>query len=148
MRVLNLLISLLALGAVSASAEAASTIKTNVPGAEAALLRTLALGGAVCGDARLCAYIAQNGVVVRSKNVASVTNPSTGVVCIRPRPGVIRIASIVPSVTVEWGLSLGSDLLAFYEDIKVGCPSGTLEVRTYDLAGNLNPRVAFTIVVD
>jgi hypothetical protein len=127
------------------SINSANAEETN---ASVASVGVLALGGAGCGDARLCAYIGQNGFVLRSKNVAAVTNPSIGVVCIKPKAGVLNINTIVPSVTVEWGASLGNDLLAFFEHIKVGCPAGTIEVRTYDLAGNLNPRVAFTIVAD
>lgn len=107
-----------------------------------------ALGGATCGKARLCAFIGQGGTVFRSKNVALVTNPSTGVYCITPFAGVLNVAAIVPSVTVEWGTSLGNDLLAFWRDGVFSCPFGSIEVRTYNLTGSLNPRVSFTIVVN
>jgi len=106
-----------------------------------------AIGGANCANSRVCAYIGQNALgtpVFRSKGVVSVFSPLDGVTCIKP-VSTVPIAKIVPSVTVEWGQSLGSDLLAFFQNIKVNCPSGYIEVRTYDLTGNLNPRVAFTI---
>jgi hypothetical protein len=109
--------------------------------------------GAAQSTARLTALIGQNGVVIRSKNVASVTNPSTGITCIRPAAGSgISIGRIVPSVNVEWGWSSGNDLVAYYFSNEptffTDCPRGHIEVRTYDFAGNLSSRVAFTIVVD
>jgi hypothetical protein len=58
----------------------------------------------------------------------------------------------VPSVSVEWGWSFGSNLVAYYfsnePDFFTDCPAGYIEVRTYDFAGNLSSFVAFTIVVD
>ena len=109
--------------------------------------------GAAQSTARLVALIGQNGVVIRSKNVAGVTNPSTGITCITPTPGKeINIGKIVPSVSVEWGWSSGSDLAAYYFSNEptffTDCRRGDIEVRTYDFAGNLSSRVAFTIVVD
>lgn len=139
-------VAALALGATTAPASAAAA-KTNAPLA----VGSAALGGATCGDARICAYTGQNALgtpVFRSKNVASVFSPLDGVTCIKPRAGIITISKVVPLVTVEWGQSFLNDLLAFYEDIKVSCPAGYLEVRMYDLNGNLNPRVAFNLVVD
>ena len=141
--------SVVALGSlvVATAPSSAGEAKTNAPAA----VSVAAIGGATCGSARLCAYIGQNTLgtpVFRSKGVAAVSSPTPGVTCIRPTAGAVKIGKIVPLVTVEWGQSLGSDLLAFYEDSKVDCPSGTLEVRQYDLQGNLNPRVAFDIVAD
>mgnify|MGYP000940888180 CR=1 FL=1 len=139
-------VAALALGVAATSANAAAA-KTNAPMG----VGSAALGGATCGDARICAYVGQNALgtpVLRSKNVASVFSPVDGVTCIKPKAGVISIGKVVPLVTVEWGQSFLNDLLAFYEDIKVDCPSGYLEVRMYDLNGNLNPRVAFNLVVD
>ena len=109
--------------------------------------------GLAQSTARLTALVAPGGNLVRSKNVAAVTNPSTGIVCIRPTPGKgINIARIVPSVTVEWGWSSGNNLVAYYFSNEPGfftdCPSGYIEVRTYNFAGQLSNSVAFTIVVD
>ena len=120
--------------------------KTN-NGAPAAVPKVF---GAAELNARLAALIGQNGQLLRSKNVANVTNPSTGITCVLPTPSSgINVDRIVPSVTVEWGNSFGSDLLAFYRSPEVtNCPSGYIEVRTYNLAGSLSNLVAFTIVVD
>jgi len=141
------LVSALTLGALLTIAQVAGAqVATNNGSVLAPTAK--ALGGATCGKARLCAFIGQGGTVFRSKNVALVTNPSTGVYCITPNAGVLNVAAIVPSVTVEWGTSLGSDLLAFWRNGVFSCPFGAIEVRTYNLAGNLNPRVAFSIVVN
>ena len=112
-----------------------------------------ASGAAQSPSARLTALIAPGGNLIRSKNVANVTNPSTGITCIKPTPGKgIGIGRIVPAVSVEWGWSIGNDLVAFYFSNEpiffTDCPAGYIEVRTYDFGGNLSDRVAFTIVVD
>ncbi len=109
--------------------------------------------GPAQSTARLAALIAPGGNLVRSKNVASVTAPSTGITCIRPTAGAgINVARIVPEVTVEWGWSFGNSLMAFYFSNEPGffsdCPAGNIEVRTYDLLGNLSDGVAFSISVD
>ena len=147
MNLSKFLISALTLGTVLTVAQVAAaggeTNNGSVPP-----ITSKALGGATCGKTRLCAFIGQGGTVFRSKNVALVTNPSTGVYCITPNAGVLNVATIVPSVTVEWGTSSGSDLLAFWRNGVFSCPFGTIEVRTYDLASNLSPRVSFTIVVN
>jgi len=39
---------------------------------------------------------------------------------------------MVPVVTVEWGESSGSSLLAYYRNGAYDCPAGRIEVRTYD----------------
>ena len=120
----------LALGATATPATAAAA-KTNAPMA----VGSAGLGGATCGDVRVCAYIGQNALgtpVFRSKNVVAVFSPVDGVTCIKPKAGVITISKVVPLVTVEWGQSFLNDLLAFYENIKVDCPAGYLEVRMYD----------------
>ena len=147
MRLGKFLISALTLGTVLTIAQIAGAQVTINNGSRAGITPK-ALGGATCGKARLCAFIGQGGTVFRSKNVALVTNPSAGVYCITPNAGVLNIATIVPSVTVEWGTSSGSDLLAFWRDGVFSCPFGAIEVRTYNLAGDLNPSVSFTIVVN
>jgi hypothetical protein len=106
--------------------------------------------GPAQSTARLAALIGPNGQLIRSKNVATVTNPSIGITCIRPTPGMgINVNRIVPSVTVEFSFSDGTDVLAFYNSPEfTDCPSGQIEVLTFDFDGNLSDRVAFTIVVD
>jgi len=116
-------------------------------------LPTEASGAAQSTQARLTALIAPGGNLIRSKNVAAVTNPGVGITCIKPTAGKgIGIGRIVPAVSVEWGWSIGNDLAAYYfsnePSFFTDCPAGYIEVRTYDFSGNLSDRVAFTIVVD
>jgi hypothetical protein len=96
----------------------------------------------------VCAVIGQGGSIIRSKNVAAVSHPSTGVYCIKPTDTVVNVRRVVPSVTVDWGPSSGSDLLAFYTENTGACPNNRIEVLTYDLQQNRTDRVAFTLVVD
>lgn len=111
-----------------------------------------AAGAAQSTQARLTALVAPGGVLIRSKGVASVTNPSTGITCIKPSSALVNIGRIVPAVTVEWGWSFGNNLVAYYfsnePSFFTDCPARNIEVRTYNFAGNLSSAVAFTIVVD
>jgi hypothetical protein len=61
----------------------------------------------------------------------------TGVYC-------LSIAGVDPAtdvaiVTVEWGASLGFDLLAYYLRVPFQCAAGQFEVRTYQFAGGGAP---------
>jgi hypothetical protein len=67
---------------------------------------------------------------VRVKNFTAVARPSTGLYCLTPAAGIDPLATIA-QVTVEWGSSSGSELLAFANDGTHNCPAGQLEVRTY-----------------
>jgi len=140
--------SSLAIGAVLATAHVAAAA---APNGSAAALRAVA-GGADCKNARVCAVIGRDTppavTVVRSKNVAAVSHPSTGVYCIKPKAGVVSVSKVVPSVTVNWLFSANSDLLAFYADNTGDCPADRIEVLTYDLQQNRSDRVGFNIVVD
>jgi hypothetical protein len=112
-----------------------------------------AIGGA-SSTARLAALVDQGGGVIRSKGVSSVSNPSLGLYCIRPRSdsGIV-VNQIIPSVTVDYSNSSVVESMAQYRSSGVGCSSGTIAVVTFaDI--NLDGRygasdsVAFTIVVD
>lgn len=94
-------------------------------------------------------------IIVRHKNVSSVTSPSTGIYCVKATySAFINPTLIVSTVTVDWGLSLGSssDALFAYAISDAGdCPTGTIEVQTYDNNGGkpaLSSAVAFTLVVN
>lgn len=142
------LFGLALLGAVALAVPAAAE---NYNGGNA--FPTEASGAAQSPSARLTALIAPGGNLIRSKNVANVTNPAVGITCIRPTPGRgISVGRIVPAVSVEWGWSSGNDLVAYYfsnePSFFTDCPAGYIEVRTYDFDGNPSDRVAFTIVVD
>jgi hypothetical protein len=109
---------------------------------------TAEAAAANCGSARVCALVHQGGGVTRAKNVAKVTNPSTGVYCITPKSGTITLSQVTPLTTVEWGSSGANNLLALYSDSKIGCPSSALEVHTFDGFGNANNFASFFIVVN
>ena len=104
-------------------------------------------------SAKLAAFIAPDGEVIRAKGVADVTNPGVGIYCIKPS-AKMDLTTVIPIVSVEWGFSIGSALLAFYFDytqfVSGDCPAGYLEVRTYDFVSGtpvLSDTVAFTIHV-
>ena len=86
--------------------------------------------------ARAYARVSSGGFPVRSKNVASVTHPATGVYCITLGGG-IDPASAVLVVSPEAfasGTDPGADHLAHAEWIITGsgdCPTDTLVVLTY-----------------
>jgi hypothetical protein len=92
--------------------------------------------------ARLAVFLKAVARVYLYKNVASITTPSAGAYCIKPKPSNLlgNLTQIVPVVSVEWGTSsaLVSDgLMAYYlapapNGANLNCPSGTIEVVTYD----------------
>jgi hypothetical protein len=120
------------------------------PTAPATELSVTALPKATTGGhARLVALISPFSGVVRAKGVKAVTHPNTGIYCIKPS-GTWNVAKAVPAVTVEWGYSSGNALLAYYETGVYDCPTGYIEVRTYNFGSGtpvLEDSVAFTIVV-
>ncbi|MBD2772938.1 hypothetical protein [Iningainema tapete] len=143
----------------SASAQNSRTQQTNDP-EDTELTRANAIGGADAPGVRLAAFIDGNiggGSVVRSKGVASITSPATGLFCIQPNAG-INVNSIVPIVSVDWSKSLGNDNLVQYRSSGSGCPSGNIAVLTFRYDRN-NPSpnpfnrfvqadgIAFTIIV-
>jgi hypothetical protein len=91
--------------------------------------------------------------VIRKKNVKTVTNPDTGVFCIESSVP-LNLKRIYPLVSIEWGYSLGSALLAFWRDTtnSTDCPSGWLEVQTFDFNTGGAPvatqGVAFDLVIE
>jgi len=97
--------------------------------------------------------LSYSGIVgkIRSKNVQSVTHPSTGVFCIESKVS-LDLTKIYPLVSVEWGESLGNSLLAFWRDTSIDsdCPSGWLEVQTFSFSGGAavaSNEVAFDLVI-
>jgi hypothetical protein len=97
-------------------------------------------------------YEGLSNTIIRSTNVSSVTNPSTGIFCITPTVAV-NAATVYPMLSIEWGDSSGFALLAYWKDTTIftDCSAGQLEVTTYDFnAGGtpvLSQKVAFDLVV-
>jgi len=77
-------------------------------------------------------YTPTFGGIIRSKGVAAVTNPSTGIICVTPSVA-LNLAGVFPQVTIDWNLSSGFSLLAYTKDTNAfsDCPAGDLEVTTY-----------------
>jgi hypothetical protein len=109
-----------------------------------------AIGGAAAPNARIAAFVQAGGSVVRSKGIAAVTHPSTGLYCLDPSSSTFNVSKIVPSLSVDWSTSLGDALMAHYRSAGVGCPTGWIAVLTMDGEdGSFDPSngVSFTIVV-
>jgi hypothetical protein len=100
--------------------------------------------------ARIVAVIESDGTVLRAAGVSEVTHPSTGIFCIKPSKPKLDVTGLVPSVTPEWYHSSGYSLLAFFSTPNYACPTGYLEVQTYNFGSGtavLSDTVAFSIVV-
>ena len=109
--------------------------------------------------AQAIAIIGQSGTVIRSKNVAVVTNPSTGIVCLKLVYG-FHIGQTAPILSIDWDRSLGVVLFAQWDSGHLDCPGPVgrmIEVQTYkgDTGGVGSPyqvpvlsdQVAFEILV-
>jgi hypothetical protein len=115
---------------------------------------TSAAAAVASSNARLAAVIARGGAIVRSKGVQSVSNPFIGTYCIRPTAASgVSPRNVVPVVTVDYDRSVYNEVMAQYSDTGLDCPSGTVEVLTFD-DRNLDAAyfdsnlVGFTIVVN
>jgi hypothetical protein len=111
--------------------------------------------GAAGAGARAYAFVDDGSVAFVAGHVlnfSAVTRPSTGIYCLTPSGGVSQ-TNAVPSVSVEWGFSSGSNLIAYWREHPAGnsCPNvNDFEVRTYDTTGGNNVlanNISFTIVV-
>jgi hypothetical protein len=82
----------------------------------------------------LLSYSPVTGMANISKNVAAVTEVATGRFCVTPAKKIP--AGSIPVVTVEYGTSIGANLLAYYELSAHDCSGATdIEVRTFDFTG-------------
>jgi hypothetical protein len=76
----------------------------------------------------------------RSKNITSVSHPTNGIYCLTIGGG-ITLASVAPVLSSDYN---GNDTipsnanvaLTEWDSSNTNCPSGTLEVRTYDYNGD------------
>jgi hypothetical protein len=81
----------------------------------------------------------------------AVTRPSTGIYCVTP-PAGINPATTAIELTVDWGNSFGSDLLAYWVKLTpfAPCVAGQYQVRTYNFPGGtaaLSDNVSFVISI-
>lgn len=102
------------------------------------------------------AVLYRNGFgAIRAKGVTAVTTVQTGVHCVTPSVA-LNLAGGYADVTVEWGWSSGSSLIAYWFDNAsfpgfFPCASGDLVVMTFDTTGGvptLSDNVAFSLKVD
>lgn len=153
------LASAVLLAAIAASATAwAAGGKPHDPKATAALGAIPAAASVPTNAARVTALIQRGGTLIRGKNVASVSHPTTGTYCVRPSSTahIANTANVTPSATVEWGLSSGAngEMVQYLAANNPACPAGTIEFLTFeqDLSTTNGPfifsdDVAFVVVV-
>jgi uncharacterized protein YbjT (DUF2867 family) len=83
----------------------------------------------------------------QNKGVQSVTNPATGIFCVKAAPSAgIRAGRAVPTVTVEWNFSANDQTVVQWNAVRQICGAGTFEVRGFDTGGDQN-NVGFTMVI-
>ena len=88
--------------------------------------------------------LVQDATLKGRKGISSLTNPTTGVYCLKLATG-IQFANTAPVVSIEWGTSLGVVLFAQWDQANSTCGGGAtsnvIEVRTYkgDTAGVGSP---------
>jgi len=91
-------------------------------------------------------------VVLFAEGIEEVTITETGVYCLRLAPQLgLTAAEVYAQVTAEWGQSLGSDLLAYWQADASACPDADqVGIRTYDFPGGtpaLTADVSFAATV-
>lgn len=101
------------------------------------------------------AVLYRNGFgVIKSKGVAAVTTVTPGVHCISPS-ATLNLPGTYPIVTVEWGWSSGSSLIAYaFDNVSFAgfwpCAATDLVVMTFDTTGGvptLADNVAFMLEI-
>jgi len=97
--------------------------------------------------AKVAYYYGRGIASDRKKNVSAFSNPSTGIYCITPSIA-INTAKDYPVVSIEWGTSLGYALLAYWYGSAADCPTGALEVQTYDFNAGGYPVVSANVSFD
>ena len=95
------------------------------------------------------AYVSTPGATpalnaARTRNFTAVTSPSTGEYCLTPAAGISPATSPL-IVSVDWSVSLGSDLWVYWRSSGVGCPAGQYDVLTYQLGGDATPDLSGTV---
>lgn len=109
------------------------------------------------GTARAAATVDTDATFIgTAKGFTAVARPvgtDTGVYCLTAAAGVPVVNSHAVA-SAEWYESGGNDLLVHALKEVVACPSGTLEIRTFDLGSDASPSfpvlsndVAFSVIV-
>ena len=109
-------------------------VAADAPGARLALVVDV-------GDTLGITHIHQN------KGVQSVTNPATGIFCVKAAPSTgIRAGRAVPMVSTEWNFSANDQTVVQWNSNRQICTAGTFEVRSFDTGGQQN-NAGFTMVI-
>ncbi|MFO1049627.1 MAG: hypothetical protein U1E52_17235 [Geminicoccaceae bacterium] len=87
---------------------------------------------AATGSARIMALIAPGSALLRKKGVASVTNITLGIYCLKPSSTAINLATVVPTVSVDYSATSRTDAIVQFRSVNAYCPAKTLEVITLD----------------
>lgn len=91
---------------------------------------------------------AGNYNVLRGKGISAVTNPDTGIWCVRSNLAGFRPQRVVPVVSVEYSLSTANETDAQWRSSRTVCPAGTLEIYTFNQSTGIPDNDAsFTVVV-
>ena len=91
------------------------------------------------GSARAYGRIDSNGVVdtPRSKNIASVTKPFTGVYCITPGAGIdANTTGVVATPDPHGAYFKDQDADVEWDSLRRDCPAGTFEINVFVNGGN------------
>lgn len=111
--------------------------------------------GVVLGDApttRVAVWIDGQGpgshLLRRAKGVTAVTNPQDGTFCIRSGLTSFRPSRVFPVVSVDYSLSEQNTSMAQWRSNRPFCPTGTIEIHTFDSQTGLDDNtVSFTVVI-
>jgi hypothetical protein len=102
-------------------------------GGDPAIRTTRAVPTADARYARAAAVVANDPVrFVTKKGFTKLTHPAVGVYCLKLKDTTLKPGKLVPQVTVEWGTSFGSDLLAHVLRTADDCPRRALD-RGHDV---------------
>lgn len=122
--------------AESSSSEGVPPVAVDAPNARLAVLIS---GGTSTGSFFLR----------RQVGVAQVSNPDVGVFCIKPTVSSgVKPSKAVPIVSAEYTYTVGFDSFAMWDSGRTGCPTGNIQVNTFDSAADTRANsVSFTVVV-
>jgi hypothetical protein len=129
-------------GAAMAQAE-----KTPARAKDANTITPQAVVAAVAPNAQLVALVRGGGQIIMQKNVDSVSNPATGIYCIRPAAAAaINVDRSIVTLTPEFFYSNLNEIKVQWAKKGSPCPAGRFAVYTMADA-NLDGRYTFSNAV-
>jgi len=86
--------------------------------------------------------------ILRKKGVASVTNPLSGVYCVKPSSSTMALGKIVPVVGLDVSGTPNPDTVVAWSRLLANCPNGTIEIDAYSTGSWVHRNnVGFTLTV-